>query len=382
MLEKQLVALLAQVEGQLVAFEQETPKMRALAPPGEEDYPYGDLVPLGLLKLAWEELLQPLRPVDWQNTNRRFERVLRQHQVNGLWAFDAGQLITAVDSAFVLCGLNDAKAVELLEQFRTANGGYLPQLFTRDRVAHKMTIDTRTRHWCQEDYSLLLQVHALRLRAGLPSGQAVSMIRAGYEQRSGLYLANPLLVDWLLADVLSKDAQLADMKPGLAAEVNAGLIANVFQEGYDSVLSVALALVTLRRLGYWSDAATKSLSWLSKQLTDLTSIAPVRPFYSTMLENWRERPFMEVMAMRLQDSEQQLVEAAGVQQLITFYEDRNNTILLAFGIMALQTGWLIDDLQQAQIVSLPDRYTCLTSSEYITKYALPPYLQPHNLPHV
>ena len=62
-----------------------------------------------------------------------------------------------------------------------------------------MVVTPRNRHWCQPEYGTTCLVTALRAEAGLECKTSVGYLAEGFENRGGLYFANPYMVDWALA---------------------------------------------------------------------------------------------------------------------------------------------------------------------------------------
>lgn len=384
-LSKGIKDLIQRIEEKFKAYKNSPLKMLAITAADSEDYDYGDLVPLGFLNLAWNSIPENFRPASWESTSKEITQIFYAHQTNGLWAFNQGDLITAVDSAFILRSLDDPKAVALLEQFSDKKGSYYPQLFTSGREKDKMTIDPRTRHWCQADYSLFLQVYALRLRAGLPVNNEHEIIRNGFKNGSGLYLANPFFTDWLLADVIQLDPRLNDLKPLLFEAVNNSLKDEDYRNFYDSYLSTALALSTLNRLNVWSVESEKAMEFLMNSLDDLENIPACVPFYSTMNFNWKPTDFWELMSLKMEDKKGLLAEINGAQHRITLYQDRHHVIRMSLALLAINQRMTSNPtLVQTKVNSThkSTQYTYSRHSDFITNFALPPYLIPENLPNV
>ena len=163
-------------------------------PPPAEPFAYGDLVPLGFL----------LRAVDVgapaaSSVRRGLEDLLGSRRQGLLWPYHSGTLVTCIDSALVLQGFRDPAGVEALETFADGRGGYLPQLCSEEPERGKMVVTPRNRHWCQPEYGTTCLVTALRAEAGLECKTSVGYLAEGFENRGGLYFANPYMVDWALA---------------------------------------------------------------------------------------------------------------------------------------------------------------------------------------
>ncbi len=367
-LQRELPALLALARQAAATL----PTMMALPPPGEEPYAYGDLVPLSFVLLALEAVPAALRGPDWWVARAELRQVLAEHRQQSLWAFhSAGGLVTSVDSAFILRAVGDVAGVQALEQFAAETGGYYPQLFTTGREKDKMTVDARLGHWCRPDYTILAQVAALRARAGLcPAPDTDHLLARGFATRSGLFLASPYLVDWVLAD-----ARWAVPTDRLAAEVLASLSDPAARQ-FDPAFSTALGLSALARLGRWHPQADAALAEL---LQAAPAPRPCQPFYSSMNLGWGKLPFWELLSRRLADTGGQLVRVSGEEHGITLYQDSGQLIGPALRVLALAEVAALHraahtPLPIVPLAEAPARYRCPTAAAYVAQHALPPYL--------
>lgn len=353
------------------------PQMTALPPPGEAPYPYGDIVPLSFLLLALESGPNPIQDTQAQQTITHLKQIFQRHKHDSLWAFQSNALITSVDSAFVLRAVGEVDGILALEQFSDGAGGYYPQLFTEGRQKNRMTIDSRTAHWCQADYSILCQVEALKRRAGLTSLNNNPHLEQGFSTRSGLFIANPYLMDWLLADAIGTTTRYSAMAKTLATEVLTSLTDSSGGCQFDRTFSIALALSSLARLNCWSEQADDAFIELMDYWPD--GIPACIPFYSTMHIPWRGQGFWEIAALKLDDTAGQLINVGGQQHRITFYQDTHRLISQAIVFTALAE--LITYFQKSdrpasiQLNETPHpRYQCSRHADYIAQYALPPYV--------
>jgi hypothetical protein len=66
----------------------------------------------------------------------------------------------------------------------------------------KMTITAHNRHWYHPEYGTTFLAGALRAEVGLEQKTSAEYLAEGDESTSGLYLANPYMIDWVLAYAL------------------------------------------------------------------------------------------------------------------------------------------------------------------------------------
>lgn len=331
-------------------------------PPPARPFPYGDLVPLGFLLLAW----RAKAPAETEFAARTLQNYLLGRRRQKLWAFHARRLITATDSSLVLLGMKGSavrEALDALEAFRDERGGYLPQLWAFDKRPNRMLRIFDNDHWCRPDYGTSCLIFAMRRAAGLPTGNTLAYLRGHFDTRSGLYFANPYLVDWALAMALRQAPQAGDLKQRLAHEIMAGANDDDTFGRFDSPFSTALALAALAALGYENALMQRvRLRLLDSQQRDGLWPAAV-PFYSTR---------------RLKSSpadRRQILSLCGQEHALYTYHDSQRMITTSMALLALSTNspGSATDTTVPQDEPHP-RYRCPDHAAYIAQHALPPYL--------
>jgi hypothetical protein len=328
--------------------------MTAIPPLGAAPYAYGDVVPLGLVLLALEAAAA-------SEAGEVREHLLAR-RVRGLWPFQAGGLETSIDSALVLLGVNDRPAIEALERF-AVDGGYVPQLFTRDREPGKMTVRDSLLHWCRPDYSIACLVRALRRRAGLPEVTPLAALEAGFAARGGLYLANPYFVDWFLA--MSAEGEMRDR---LRRELLAAASPDGTFGRYDTVLSTALAILALSELRVDVAPHVDAL----RERVERDGILPATPFYSTERIEWSGLPPWDLLAILTTEGGEQLIKARDQEHAITWYRDTEGLVVTPLVALALLRDGTPGERLTVNESPHP-RYTC-AAPQYIAEFALLPYL--------
>jgi hypothetical protein len=356
-------------------------------PPGPEpSFPYGDLVPLGFVLRA----LQPTGETaldDCAAAHAQLQAHVLGQQKDQLWAFHTQRLITATDSSLVLLGLQAPDSVAALERFADGHGGYYPQLWADAAAPGRMVLDASCRHWCQPDYATTCLVRSLRRSIGLPETTPIANLTAGFATRSGLYFANPYLMDWVLAEALRHDPYADELRDRLRQEVMASLNVDYSFGLYDVALSTALGILTLGALG----VGDRTIRVLQLRLMELMNYppqtTPAIPFYSTL----RVDELMPVAAQgqaqlteffnRSQTRQKQLRTIAGQLHNISLYLDTHHMIATSLFALALAqpcdpTLPMGDGLTGGHRPSddCHPRYRCNDHSAYIAKFALPPYL--------
>ena len=327
--------------------------------PGGSPAPYGDLVPLGFVARALAA--SPERP--HQAAAELVRRHLRARRSDGLWAFHSGGLPTATDSSLVLLGVGDHDAVERLERFGDGSGGYLPQRAAAVKQPGHMQITDRNRHWCQPDLATTCLVRSLRHDAGLAERTPLRLLERAFDRRSGLFFANPHLVDWVFALAIRDDPGAACLRERLCAEVRASARPDCSFGLYDIALSTALAILTLAALGARGRLLHCAQVRLAGLVDDTGQWPAATPFYSTLAA---------------------FPDAVGQPGLLrpghalSLYEDTYRMIVTA--LVALALGESCDpalrDLVAERHGEAAPRYRCANPADYVSRFALPPYLAP------
>lgn len=345
--------------------------MICIPPAPRKPFPFGDLVPLGFLLRA---LRHSADQDEAAGQITALETVLAEKKQGDLWAFHTGRLITSTDSALILLGLNDVKAVDALDVFYDGQNGYYPQLWSRELRPNAMQFANSVKHWCQIDYATTCLVRWHRIRHGLTPHTSIAYLAEGFEQRSGLYFANPYLVDWALALAIQHDEQADELGNRLLHEVCASQNSDASFGGFDRLLSTVLAVLTLAALGYQGARILQAQRWLVEELDRRpTPEAPI-PFYSSEMLDEDALSFQTLLQLKVLNGER-VAMVGGTYHAISYYEDRTLMIVsaltaLALGVAAQDTSNAISDMQAGH-----PRYQCRTQAEYIARFALPPYIR-------
>ncbi len=341
-------------------------------PPPAKPFPYGDLVPLGFLLRAVKAGTSPTPPVQ-----RALEDLLRDKRQGLLWAYHSDTLVTCIDSALVLQGLLDPASIEALELFADGRGGYFPQLCSEKPERDKMTITAHNGHWCQPEYGTTCLASALRAEAGLGRKTSVQYLAERYESRSGLYFANPYMVDWALAWALHGVASATALRERLAADI----LASANEDGsfgrYDVPVSTALAILALSSLGVGGEVVRRArLRLAGLMMTDGTWPSST-PFYSAVKVPRERLPGGVLARLMLGERQGQLLWLGGGVYAVSLYVDGYRTISSALASLALMPPGPSaerDALPMQRRESCHPRYRCADHIQYIADYALPPYL--------
>jgi hypothetical protein len=355
-------------------------------------FPYGDLVPLGLLLLALGSSAERGGPAagECASARKAVAAHLKSHRRGALWAYHRGGQVTSIDSALILLGLDDPDAVNALEELRAPGGGYVPQPWTTRGEPGKMPLHEAVRHWCQPDLTVACLVRYLRRRHGLGETVPLAALAAGFERRGGLYIANPYLVDWFYALALGAAPEGEGLRRRLAGEILASAGRDGTFAAFDPLLSTAAAVLALAALGVPRPAYAAAVAFLEQAVLDGPDPAPACPFYSTRREEWDRLPVWELLDAFAVDERKQLIRACGQPHSITFYEDRAGAVttpLVALALLAAERGG--EDAHPAVMPAEAEtpaaahgRYRCGHPSEYVQAFALPPYLEPPGGPDV
>lgn len=348
--------------------------MMCIPPAPRTPFPFGDLVPLGFLLQALRRFADQHEAVTLITA---LERLLSENKQRDLWAFHRGHLITATDSALILLGLNDVKAVEALEMFHDGQDGYYPQLWSEEPRPNYMQCTRSVSHWCQADYATTCLVRGLRMRHGLTSHTSLAYLAEGFERRSGLYFANPYLVDWAFALAIHCDDRADELCNRLLQDVCASQNNDASFGGFDHLLSTALAVLTLAALGSQGDRILQAQRWMEEELDRHPTPARPIPFYSSELLDDDPFSFQTLLQLKMLNGDR-IATVGKTYHAISYYEDRTTMIVSALTALAL--GVPVQGVQVAKETSdtMPachPRYQCRTQAEYIARFALPPYIR-------
>jgi hypothetical protein len=334
------------------------------------------VVPLGFLLRAVNADTIPTSPV-----RRGLEDLLRDKRQGLLWAYHSDTLVTCIDSALVLQGFGDPSGIEALEAFSDGRGGYFPQLCSERPERDKMTITAYNRHWCQPEYGTTCLASALRAEAGLEPKTSVQYLAEGYESRSGLYFANPYMVDWALAWALRG----VDSATALGERLASDILASVNEDGsfgrYDVHVSTALAILTLTSLGVGDEAVRRARLRLADLMMPDGSWPLSTPFYSAVKIPQEHLPGGVLARLMLGERQGQLLWLDGGVYAVSLYVDGYRTISSALASLALMHPGPSAELDAPVLPmqrreSCHPRYRCADHIQYIAGYALPPYLVP------
>jgi hypothetical protein len=341
-------------------------------PPPAEPFDYGDLVPLGFLLRTIAANTYGTSPV-----RQGLEALLRVKRQGLLWPYHTGTLVTCIDSALILQGFDDPIGVEALEIFADGRGGYLPQLCSEEPERGKMVVTPRNRHWCQPEYGTTCLVTALRAQNGLGRKTAVEYLERRFENRGGLYFANPYMVDWALAWALRGTASATGLRGRLAAEVLASMNDDGSFGRYDIPMSTALAILALVSLSAGEEAVHRARLRLADLMMADGRWPPGIPFYSSVTIPRERLPGGVLTRLILGRRDEQLVWLPDAVHAISLYEDRHRVISTSLAVLALTQPCppVGGDaaLPTGDRNGCHARYRCEEHPEYIANFALPPY---------
>ena len=345
-------------------------------------FPFGDLVPLGFVLKALNVSSED-PSISIREEVRSFLLSKRQDL---LWSFHSDGLITSTDSVLVLQGFNEPDSVEALEIFAEDRSGYhphpphtyYPQLSSEDKQEGKMLVTDKNRHWCQPDYATTCLVKALRKEAGLTTKTTTDDLAAGFETRSGLFFANPYMVDWALASALNKDELATELKQKLIAEILASINSDYSFGVYDVLTSTAFAILSLAILGCRGRILRLTQLRLLEFIDSEGNVPEETPFYSTLAFDGKTISPVQLFKLSFSDRYNQIVQIEGQYHGISLYRDCHRMISTSLAALALfeESDLASNDIDLLEITPhCHSRYQCSSHSEYVTKFALPPYLK-------
>lgn len=290
--------------------------MTCLPPPPGAPHPYGDLVPLGLLRAglaAWRG--QDTRA---QAAAELLARHLRARRQGALWSFETGGLPTATDTALILLGLPDTEGVVALEGFTDPvdPAALLPQRCGKAGPG-VMEPEEDNLHWCLSDYTTTALARALRLRHGLPPVTPLAWLEAGLASRHGLFLANPFLVDLCVARAMP-EAEASGLRQRLARDILAARNPDGSFGQFDIILSTASAVAALGALRLAPGAVHRGQLALADLWLDQQGWPEALPFCSTLRED--------------------AGDGRGLRHRVTLYADGFRSVTLGIVLMALAEG--------------------------------------------
>ena len=199
----------------------------------------------------------------------------------------------------------------------------------------------------------------------------------GYENRSGLYFANPYMMDWALACALQGVASATALRERLAADI----LASVSEDGsfgrYDAPLSTALAILALTSLGVGGGAVRRARSRLADMMLPDGTWPSSIPFYSAVKIPQERLPGGVLARLMLGERQGQLLWVEGGVYAVSLYVDGYRTIGSALASLSLTPPAPYaerDALPVQRAKSCHPRYRCADHVQYISDHALPPYL--------
>jgi len=346
-------------------------------PPPTRPFFYGDLVPLGLLSRA----LNVTQDQQLARVGRELIAKLLQGRQSNLWSFHSGRLATSTDSALVLLGVTGQDAVAALgavEAFADGHGFYYPQLWSENREQGRMRITPGNRHWCQPDYATTCLVRALRKENGLEEVTGLNCLADGFDTRSGLFIANPYMVDWMVALALAKNESAEPLRRRLLAEVLASMNDDHSFGNYDVAFSTALAILCMSALGYRGEKIPACRLRLLKFMNSDGSWPKCTPFYSSSRIDESRAASLQANAL-WSGRDPQLAHVEGQNHEVTLYLDEYRIIATAVAALALSEECDCADpatCEEPEPTDVHPRYKCQHHVGYIARFALPPYL-PH-----
>jgi len=346
--------------------------MTCKPPPPQEAFSYGDVVPLAFLLKAME-----VDPPDSENGAElrvwsRVRESLLSKRKGLLWSYHTGGLVTCTDSALVLQAFQNPDGVEALEAFGDGDGAYWPQRCTQDVEPGSMRLVSGNRHWCQPDYPTTCLVHALRDRTNLPA-RARAFLADRFATRSGLFFANPYMVDWALALALQRHPSLSGFAQRLRSEILASQNPDYSFGVYDVALSTSFAILGLAALGSDGSVIRAAQLRLSEFRDETGIFPPSTPFYST---KWVEDGDMRDPGVTsVHDSHGQRGAINGIKFALTLYQDTHGLVSTGAALLALSSPVPTDgEISEAPAQQPNRRYTLRDHCEYIWDQAMPPYV--------
>jgi hypothetical protein len=322
-----------------------------------------DAVPLGFLLRALNHHTSAASIFDNVETRKRLISLLQNRRHELLWPHQAGGPVSSTASALVLQGFYDPLGVEALEVFADGRGGYYPHLRTNERVPGNTLAGGSNAYRHQPDFATTCMIRALRNGAGLDRRTSVEYLGSRFESRSGLYFANPYLVDWALARALEGDEPARELRELLIAEILASMNDDYSFGLFDVPLSSAFAILSLASLGFRS----RTLRLAQLRLLDFMqpdgTFPSGAPLYS---------------ARRVERHLPAGIGASGRETWdISLCADQHRPISTAAAALALLAGCSPDesdpDVVGERWAEAHPRYRCRDHAEYVRRFVLPPY---------
>ncbi len=353
----------------------QTLAMTCQPPPPAQPFPFGDLVPLGFLLRA---LNTDTVNSSTSKVRKKLIKLVLDRRQDDLWPFHSGDIPTSTDSALILLGMDDPEAIKALEKFSDGNGGYYPQLWADEEQAGKMVVGDWNRHWCQPDFATTCLVRALRRKVGLAAKTPIDYLERHFTSRSGLYFANPYLADWALSWAIQEDESAAELRTRLLDELLENMNDDYSFGTFDQPLSTAFAILSLATLGYRGRTLSLVQLRLSEFLKENDNWPEAIPFYST---HKLPDAFSALVGDDRPDHTSyisQIIQVNSQYHAVSLYIDSYRIISTAVATLALSEE--CDSTKQdggkgerGKKKTHP-RYRCRSHEEYISTFALAPYL--------
>ena len=147
---------------------------------------------------------------------------------------------------------------------------------------------------------------------------------------------------------------------------------------YDVALSMAFAILSLALLGCRGRILRLAQLRLLEFIDSQGNLPTETPFYSTLVIDRKAISPNQLFRLSLRDHRQQIVQINEQCHGISYYDDSHRMITTAVVTLALaeQCNPNIRDTDITEMIRIDShpRYKCLNHSEYVTKFALPPYL--------
>lgn len=346
-------------------------------PPPAKPFASGDVVPLGFLLKALNYHTSAASIFSNVGIRKRLMSLLQHRRQELLWPQGVGGSVSSTATALVLQGFHDPEGIEALEGFADGQGGYYPRLRADERALGKAVAgDNGYRR--QPDFATTCLVRALRSDAELDTQTSVEYLASRFQSRSGLYFANPYMVDWALASALKKDESAQEPRDLLATEILASMNDDYSFGFFDVPTSSAFAILSLAALGH----RDRTLRIAQLRLLDFMqpdgAFPSGTPFYSARAVKQQERVPVGISARG--DGGEQQRQVIGVDRElyeVSLYFDGRKAISTAVATLALlaecsPTVRDSDSVEERWGEAHP-RYGCRDHAEYVRRFALPPY---------
>jgi hypothetical protein len=246
-------------------------------------------------------------------------------------------------------------------------------------------------HWCQADFATTCLIRHLRQSCGLEAKTPLALLDDRFDERSGLFFANPYLVDWGLALALQGETgeTAQRLRERLKREILASTNADHSFGMFDIPLSTALAVLSLAALGYRGRFLKLVQLRLSEIAMPEETVEIAKPFYST----YKVPDVLGILYAQGGDLDSQVFRSEGEHYAMSYYADQHKIVSTALVAMALEgidgsdapaeggeaTPAEYSGVRARGEQNAHPRYRCNTQEEYIARYAQPPYLKKSNL---